>query len=231
MAIAFVAATAKGAGGAGNTTTTAIDTTGATLIVVTSVKYTGTGGTTDANPTLSDSKGNTWTPLTSATSSVTADRIMAWYCIPTSVGASHTFTTTVAGACYNNVVVHAFSGTKASSVLDIQQQTNDTSASTSQTPGSLTPSEDNCVVVQIIGSDGSDATAIGSSYNLGATYVGWAGGNQVAANMAYKIQTTATATAPTWTLSPSGGAGMISVSFKSAAVAASQNSNYLMRRR
>lgn len=234
MAIAFVIGqTGKNSGG-GTFTTTGVDTTGATLLVCMATKYTGSGGTNDTNPALTDSKSNTWIALTSATSSVSADRILGWYCKNPTVGASHTFTLTQGspGNPYAAFVMGSFSGTDTTTALDKQAQTNDTASSTSQSPTSFTPNVNNTVVIQMLGSDGCDAlnnASINNSFTI-AGQQGFLAGSYVTSMMAYKIQTTATAETPTWTLDIASGVGMITASFL-AGSAVAQNSNYLMRRR
>ena len=81
MAITLVAeATVAGASGG---TTAAVNTTGANFIVL----VTAQSGTT----TVSDNKGNTYTPLTLYTVSGGGSGQL-YYCTPATVGAGHTFT-------------------------------------------------------------------------------------------------------------------------------------------
>lgn len=215
MAIAFIA----GASGGGSTgfTSSSINTTGATLLVATVARYSGGG----SNPlTISDSKGNTWTAMTGWTSSGTADTMQAWYSIPTSVGSGHTVTLTK-GAGANPFAgggFAAFSGTKATSPLDLEVQLNNSGSSTTHTATSITPSENDCLIVQMLGTDGASYSSINSSYSL-AFSNNWTGGIDVSSALAYIVQTTASASAPTITLDASAGAGIGTASFKAASAA------------
>jgi hypothetical protein len=82
-------------GGAGGTSAS-IDTTGATLLVAVGVADSGT-------PSISDSKGNTWTPLTQVGGGFpTYHRCRLYYVQNPTVGTGHTFTVsgTNASACF-----------------------------------------------------------------------------------------------------------------------------------
>lgn len=218
MAIAHIA----GINGGGSTgfTTSGIDTTGATLLIATISRYSGGG----SNPcTITDSKGNTWTPMTGWTSSGTFDTMQAWFSIPTSVGSGHTITITK-GAGANPFAgggFAAFSGSKATSVLDLEVQLNNAGASTTQTATSITPSEANCLIVQMLGTDGANYSSINAGYTLSFKQ-DWSGGAYVTSALAYLIQTTAAASAPTITIDASAGVGIGTASFKALAAATSQ---------
>lgn len=73
----------------GNSTTDAIDTTGANLLVVAS------GATAPALTGFSDSKGNTWNLIASPAGSTYA---LLYWCAPTSVGSGHTVTSKLANS-------------------------------------------------------------------------------------------------------------------------------------
>ena len=88
----------------GNGTTSEIDTTGATLLVVNTTAFLGGGPV----PTITDSKGNTWHALTQHSNNSYAQQLFyAWN--PT-VGTGHTFTGT--GGFASTFEVAAFSGIK-----------------------------------------------------------------------------------------------------------------------
>src|SRR6185503_6438149 len=105
MAIALVASVAAGSADSNAITTGAVDTSGANLIVISAATF----GTADGVPT--DSKGNTYSPLTSSTVSSEYNRL--WYCSSPVVGTNHTFTLSVPGG-YPAIAVMAFSGAKTS---------------------------------------------------------------------------------------------------------------------
>lgn len=169
----------------------AIDTTGATLLVVAIGNYTGFSVT----PTLSDSKGNTWSQLTAKTHGET--RSVLYYCASPTVGSGHTFT--IAGnSTYAAICVSAFSGAH-SSPFDTENGSawNGTSAQ----PGSVTPSEDSALVVSGLSLRGLYATGQSASINSGFTISDESLGvdlQSLHCALAYAIQTTATAVNPTW---------------------------------
>lgn len=207
--ISLVASTAADAPDGVQATTPAINTSGATLLTVMVVYYT-PGGTA----TLSDSKSNTWTPLTIYTASDGTGQL--YYCKNPIVGSGHTFTLTDdgGGSDYNALAVAAFSGTNTAANADGDVGAGSASVTTQQ-PGSLTPSLDNGVVVTglmfVDSSQVGDAT-INSGFtvtNSKSSAVGYS------VALAYKIQTTAAAVNPTWT-SPSAANTMIAAmtSFK-----------------
>ncbi len=158
-------------------TSNAIDTTGATLLIVVEGFY-GLGTT----PTISDSKSNSWTGLSVGNGSNNNSEI--WYSIPTSVGSGHTFTVSGTGA-YPSVDAASFSGTKSSSVFDVQ------SASGNNITGSITPTRDNSVLIAG-GATSADYTSVDSGFTL-LDHIANSGGNCVGSALAYLVETTATA--------------------------------------
>lgn len=95
-------------------TTPAVTTTGATLIVV------GVTSATNPNPTVTDSKGNTWTK-TSQSPLTISDSTSIFYAVPSGAqaGTNHTFTIATGGSGVDTICVAAFSGLTAP-VLDQQ---------------------------------------------------------------------------------------------------------------
>lgn len=137
MALARIA----GVGGSGlnGGTTGSINTTGANLLVA----EVGWENGVTADITLSDSKSNTWTALTKTTLGSRSARI--FYCLGGTVGSGHTFT--VSGSTtYTAFAVTAFSGAKSSSVVDQECAGATNASTTSIQPGSVTPSENGCLV-------------------------------------------------------------------------------------
>ena len=90
MANPLIAHAIVGSSTGNNATTSAIDTTGATLLVALIVTDTGGG-------TMSDSKGNTWTALTAHSGGTTVTGQLFYVSNPT-VGSGHTFTPTISSA-------------------------------------------------------------------------------------------------------------------------------------
>lgn len=213
--------THTGKGGATPLASAAIDTTGATLIVVTA----SAAGIGPQTLSVSDNKGNTWTALTAQeqTSSNSA-RVQLYYTIPTSVGSGHTFTVTATGTGFGGtgVEVEAFSGTAASSVFDVENQGQVNASATIQ-PGSVAPNNANSVVIS---ADTTDANFVVSSVNSSFTITDNNGATKANTAMAYIIQTSASAVNPTWTNSGSAGAVATIAVFK-AAVGVTTHQNIL----
>ena len=177
----LVNSTAGGLGSAGGTSA-AIDSTGATLLiaVVTSAS---------SGATIADSKSNVWTALNQY--GTIAPYTTIFYAKNPTVGAGHTVTVTgtYVGACFA-----AFSGADLSAPFDAQQNGNSSGATQ---PGSITPAENNALVIGSAGEGGGAAPNTTSMTMLGS----WAfsGGNWYGGGAAYSIQTTATPINPTWT--------------------------------
>jgi hypothetical protein len=165
-------------------TTAAIDTTGATLLVAVLTDF--------AETTFSDSKSNTWTSLTKGTQFIST-RIV--YCVPSSVGSGHTFSASVASG-FPSICVAAFSGAHATPVD--QQNGSTGNGITSIQPGSVTPTEDNELVIVGVGLGNGNAAGIDMAGYTVPEEV-YYNGNAFTCALAYNIQTSATATNPTWT--------------------------------
>lgn len=183
--IAFIAES-SGFGTGNDATTPAIDTTGADLLVVVTAYLNGSTGT------ISDSKSNTWNDIT--LSSISFTTLKMSYCVPSSVGASHTFTVTGTNT-FAAISVMAFSGVN-STPLD-QQNANSATSATSATTGSITPSVNNSLLIAGIGIEATYSALSMSGYTVG-TPVSYSSGNHFGGAMAYKIQGTAAADNPTW---------------------------------
>ena len=173
-------------------------------------------------PDFSDSKSNTWNGLTVQTGAFSG-KMRLWWSKPTSVGSGHTIL--VPGGNTPALFFAAFSGAHASP-FD-QQNGTSTPANPTVQPGSITPSEDNCLVITGGGvyTSGGSGPTVASPYTLldglaGAGGVTWGGA------LAYNIQTTATATNPIWTSPNSDSIIAVIASFKAAGGAPPPASNY-----
>lgn len=174
-------------------TSASVNTTGANLIWFFVTSYAGATA-----PTVSDSKGNTWNARTSYTAgSGDAERMQMFWCNPSSVGSGHTFTITGAGS-FSTGYIQYLSGGSTSTPVD--QEITGTNLASPLQAGSVTPTEDAelCVSAYIAGSAGT----INESYTL--LYQDETGGSGYSGGVAYKIQTTAAATNPSWTASGGG---------------------------
>jgi hypothetical protein len=177
--------------GANGGTTSAIDTTGANLLLFGIGSY-GLGTNGSESPT--DSKSNSWSGTTLRVAGDVAARI--FYGEPSSVGSGHDFSYADAN-CYAVLAASAFSGAQ-SSPLD-QQNGATGGMSTSQSPGSVTPTEDNELVVTCLTFDRDSG---GITPPTGFTLLDsqeYSSGVNMGFAIAYKIQTTAATETPNWT--------------------------------
>lgn len=203
MSIVAHTAAAPGANGG---TTSAIDTSGATGIYVHISEYLGASGFS-----LSDSKGNTWTPRTQY-SSGSVSRTRIYYCENPTVGSGHTFTYSGSGG-YPTICVEAHSGTKTSSSYDQENGATNTATNSLQ-PGSITPTENNELIIS--GAAQYIEAAI-SNVDSGFTVsdgIGAVSGTNVGGTMAYLYQGAAAAINPTWTFGTTVDAAVVQASFK-----------------
>jgi hypothetical protein len=189
--IALIANTCAGSSGGTGVTTTGINTTGASLIVL-AIAYYPTVGV--ATPTDSVG-GNTWNALPAYGNQ--NPYIKMYYAINPKTGTSQTFTESD-GQNYPAICVLAFNGTVTTNGFDTQNGTT-TSASTPISTGSITPTYNNEVLVSSLGAGGGSSYTIDSSFTIpaGGT-LDFSGGNYWGIGIAYLIQTTATAENPTW---------------------------------
>lgn len=180
-------------------TTTGVTTTGATLIVLWQAY--------DSGATVSDSKSNTWTALTNYSGVATFGRM--YYCLNPTVGTAHTFSTSIS---YGAIFMQAWRGNKVT--LPFDQENGSTGTGTTRQPGSVTPSEANELVVSGIAL-GSPAVTPTINSGFSATNV-LDSGAAYGGGLAYLIQTTATATNPTWSWSGSANTTGANATFKAA---------------
>lgn len=219
MAIAHVVSITAAPNSNGGTTSN-IDTTGANFILI-NVSWYYPGATT---PTVSDSKGNTWTSLTLRTDTTTrANRL--YYAKNATVGTGHNFTVFASGALfYPAIIVHAFSGVHVTSPFDVENGTATTSGN-SVSPGSITPTQNGALVVAGFGGENVGSIAVGSS--LTQTTRNYFSGNNMAGATGYIIQTTAAAINPTWTWTGTVGGAVSIASFLPSVAAASSESSFV----
>jgi len=180
----------------GSTTTAAIDTTGADLLVVVCPHY-----QSGVEPTITDSKGNTWTNRTSAPAS-SSMRCRISYTIPSSVGTGHTFTATH-GASYQDMFVYAFSSGGGTPAFGSDANTSGASVS-SLAASSITPSEDGALLITGFAFGTAAMTSSIDTGYTAATEFDYTSGQHVGGNAAYFVQGTAAAISPTWTFGATG---------------------------
>jgi hypothetical protein len=201
--ISLVVSTKVAAVGAPSPVTTpAVDTTGATILIAHVGSYDPGGAVT-----VTDSKGNTWSPLTAHAN---GDRSQFFYAENPVVGSGHTFSISTTGQ-YSGVIVGAFDQVATASSFDQQNGANSASAATIAT-GSVTPSTNNQLIVAGVASDQASAT-INAGFTIIDT-IAYNPGNAIGSCFAYLVQTTAAAVNPTWTPSGTGAVGASIATFK-----------------
>lgn len=162
----------------------AIDTTGADMIIVSVSGYNGT-----AVP--SDSEGNTWTNLT-ASGIVRNQRLS--YCLSPTTSSSHTFFCT--NVSFPSMSVVAFSGVAA---YEAENFSSDVSGTTVQA-GSVTPSTNGSLVFMGAVNEAGVFTAVDSGFTL-ETAVAYASGSAMGNATAYLVQPSAASVNATLTCS------------------------------
>lgn len=184
MAFALVANVASGTDSDGTTTST-IDTTGATLLVAHGSYVQG------GSVTMADSKGNTWNARTERNAAASFAGRM-FYATTGLVGTGHTFSLTGVGT-FPSVYVEAFSGTSPS----FDQESGAGGAGAPVQPGSLTPPQNDSLFVCGLADAGGATDTINSSF-ITTNGLDVSGGNFFGGALAYLIQGTAAAVNPTW---------------------------------
>jgi hypothetical protein len=145
--------------------------------------------------TISSSPSTSWTSLNTATPIGVNREIHWWYAEnPTTSGAQ----TVSCSGDYPGIAVIALDGTPTTSVLDTQTSTFNDSTGTTVQAVSLTPGQANNVLVTTLGGDSYTTYSIDSGFSVQASQTKIAFGN-TGAGLAIKFQTSATASAPTWT--------------------------------
>lgn len=193
--------------GGGTYTSGSFDTTGADIIIIGVTKQNGT------SPTLSDSKSNTWNTRTPYSGGTFNAEGRLYYAINPSVGSGHTFT--LAGSSFGVMDILYFSGSDLSTPYDTENGAGNGSFVSSAQPGSITPSQNNCVVVSYFASGSANSMSVDSSMSL-TDQAPLTGGAHYGGAIAYIIQTTAGAINPTWSFTGTTSGGVTVASFKAA---------------
>lgn len=183
-------------------TTASIDTTGANFLIASQSGFSGLG-------TVSDSKSNTWTALTSHGSS-SFQRL--YYAKNAIVGSGHTFTVT--GGSSGSLEVAAFSGLDTTSPFDVEAGTLATSGAAQA--GSVTPAAANSLVIAGVAyqNNGVSLSGIDLSFTITDTEPG---AGVIRGSLAYLIETSIAAKNPTWTFSGSNAWAATNAVFKAGA--------------
>lgn len=180
MTIALV--TQAKAGGLNGATTSSVDTTGATLLVMAVAYNTG-------SITVSDSKSNTWTALTAQSNGSMYVRL--YYAANPTVGAGHTFTVSGSGLA-PGFVASAWSGVVTSSPFDQQVGSGPVGTYTVSAPGAdITPTENNEVIISCVSHAAAVTSYSAASGSTLVDYQAYSSGTNYGCGMVYRVQTTA----------------------------------------
>jgi hypothetical protein len=198
MAIALIASAKAGA--LNGATTSAIDTTGAKLLVIALAYNNG------ITPTISDSAGNTWTALT-ATSNGSTRSTRLYYCINPTVSATHTFTFGPASVL-GSVVVSAWSASgNVAFDREVGGHANGSGVTVAGASVGVTPANNNSLLVNAFGFGASAVTAsAGSGWTLIDAQNGAASTNFGVGSL-YQVQTTAATIDASTVIGTAGGQG------------------------
>lgn len=215
MAFSLVVST-KAEGALYGSTTPGVNTTGADLIVAAMA-----GGINSA-AIISDNKSNTWTTIVTSGAVDGNGKVRMWYCLAPTVGTGHTFTvgTGASPGINSGIVVMAFSGAAASSALDQYTSNFSTSSATTGTPGSITPTENNELIVFAGPCGGNTTTFSGTSLGVVQETITGTSGVDYSIGIGYYAQSTAAAINPTMTWSSTTSWAAAIASFKGVAATA-----------
>jgi len=181
---------------------TAINTTGADLLVVAASWFAGT----TANITITDSAGNTWVELTKQTHA-NNQAVRIFYVENPVTSASHTITVSGAGT-FAPAWFAAFSGSFAGSPL---QNGATVSAATTLQTGAVAPSVAALVIAAAVGA--SSPSSLPSGYSLGFVQA-FVAGTSVPLAVGYKIQDTAVSENPQFAWSGNSFAAAVIAAFE-----------------
>ena len=168
-------------------TTPPINTVGANFIVIAC----GWGGAAAMTPT--DSKGNSWTPLTEY--SLTQTNIQFFYCFSPTTDPNHTFVLTNGiGSTFPILAVQAWSGVRA---FDMESGGTGGPSTQPVPSGPITPSNNGSLLISAEVSINSAASTVDSGFTITDTTPNVGHGFGIA--MSYLIQGAAATVNPTWT--------------------------------
>lgn len=216
--IALVDHTIAQASGGAAVTTTAINSTGANLITVVVFGFTGTNPIGNVTDNKSNGNATALTPYLLSSDNRFELNIFYWQA-PT-VGTGHQFTVGAAST-FCTISVAAWSGAASSGVFDVQSAGNDnhiTGTPQDIVGGSVTPNQDNSLIIYGNGfaSGNSTATGVDSSFTI-LDQLPISGGNAQGGSLSYLIQTSAAAVNPDLSLAADGAGSGLNAVFKPSA--------------
>jgi hypothetical protein len=191
---------ARYTGASTGATTDPINTSDADFLVISISGY--TGGT----PSVSDSNGNTWTPLTEHVDSESNSSHQHFYCANPTKGTGHTFTLS-GDAVYGRINVTAWSGVHQSSPLDDEAATQHSAGTTPFTSGAITPAQNGTLLIAMLaGGTGEDLEFNGTPAFTELDIHAAIGGQTYRTALAYYVQETSASINSSWTSVVSPGA-------------------------
>jgi len=206
--ISHVSAAAS-AGDHTTVTTGPIDTTGADFIAV-CVGF----AFNDTISSVTDSEVNSVSARTAYLSTNDAAAQLFFIASP-STSATHTFTVNCTASCFPSADVAVFRGSKLSSPYESENGAHNDSSATLQ-PGSISPAENNELLISCLGFAGATATAsIDSGFSI-SDQQDWANAVNIGSALAYLNETTAASKNPQWSLTASQSTAASIATFKSA---------------
>lgn len=206
--ITIVAHTSQPNPGGSAVTTSAINTTGANVCFIAT---SGFSINTCTAPAVSDSKGNTYTPVSSGRpGSIANADVCLYYSKGATVGSGHT--ATVASGSFSPVAFWCTAGTLTTGGAD--QTIYGTGLGTTIQPGSVTPSTNNQAIFATASTDTASISSISGSSFVVLESQALVGGASMPLFVGYVIQTTATASNPTFTGGSTGNMEATQSSFK-----------------
>jgi hypothetical protein len=200
MAFSFLTSVSKAATGSGGTgSTSAIDTTGASLLVAAS-GFLSSGASATALPTIADSQGNIWVPyvVRGQVTAANTGAIVIYLCFNPTTNASHTFSATNG---FSSIAVGAYSGADVNFPFGVWNS-NAHATTTSLGTGSITPPTDNCLVIAALGYRQTTSVSIDSGFTI-REQKAFIAGTSIGVVLADLIQTSAAAENPTFSWSGS----------------------------
>lgn len=185
---------ADGAGGGSGGTTSALNTTGATLLVA-CVSVDSSSGTV---PTPTDSSSNTWTALTQVGGgNPPFFRSRLFYVQNPTTSATHTFTVAGTNA---SITAAAFDNTLTSGVFDLEASGGGAATTATETAsgGSVTPTNPDSLVISGGGIEANRTLSVGGSFSI-AHQEPHVGGVSYGSFIGYRSLTASAAQNPAWT--------------------------------
>lgn len=195
MAVALVARTGPSFTGGDSNTTSGINTSGANFLYVSGIFFTNSA----SGITISDSNSNTWTALTPVTVATSGGNVLiqTWYAKNATVGSGHTVTVGKTST-FPSAMFWSFSGVDTVSPFDVETSNSTTSVisgGAGLATGSVTPAVNGSLLMaSVMGSTSGTWSITDSFTTTGVTYEG---------SSAYKVQATAAASNPSWSIASS----------------------------